>query len=284
MPEVPEVEAIARNLSTRLAGAIIEKLTVYSISALKTADPPVSSLNGATIDGCSRRGKFLLFNAGVILAVHFARAGWVRWSDELKKPERPSMRGPLAAKLFLGDGRGLSFTEQGTQKRLAIYVARQPDDIPGIARLGPDVLSDDFTIDVLTEALAAGGTAKAAISDQTRISGIGNAYSDEILHTARLSPFAPAKKMTTDQVARLYATSREVIADAVARAAGLELKDLKDDKRSHLRVHARDGEACPVCGTTIRSVHYATRSLQYCPGCQTGGKVLADRRLSKLLR
>jgi formamidopyrimidine-DNA glycosylase len=236
------------------------------------------------VRGCFRRGKFVLIDCGPFLAFHLARAGWVRWSDELRKPGKPSLKGPLAAQLFLRGGAGFSLTEQGTQKRLSLYLVRDPDDIAPIAKLGPDVLGEEFTLEVLTQALDTASPVKSALSDQRRISGIGNAYSDEILHAAKLSPFAKGNSLDSAQVTGLYAHIREVLGDAVARATQLDLTELKDDKRSHMRVHRRDGEACPVCGDTIRSVHYSARSFQYCPTCQTGGKVLADRRLSKLLR
>ena len=284
MPEVPEVEAIARILDDRMRGAVIDRLALYSIAVLKTATPALAELNGKTVIGCSRRGKFVVIDAGINLVFHLARAGWVRWSDDLKKPEKPSMKGPLAAQLFLAGGAGISLTEQGTQKRLSIYLAGDPNDVPGISRLGADVLSDGFTVEVLRQALGGGGTVKAALSDQTRIAGVGNAYSDEILHATHISPFASSKSLPAEKVQELFDATRSIIGEAVTRATALDLNELKDDKRSHMRVHRRDGEPCDACGDTIRSVHFATKSLQYCPTCQTGGKVLADRRLSKLLR
>jgi len=284
MPELPEVEAIARRLDQRLAGQTIDRLVMYSIAALKTADVPLSDLAGAVVNRCLRRGKFVLIDCGPYLIFHLARAGWVRWSDELNKPKKPSLRGPLAAQLFLHSGAGFSLTEQGTQKRLSIYLVRNPDDVAPIARLGPDVLGEEFTLEVLTEALNSASPLKSALSDQRRIGGIGNAYSDEILHAAKLSPFTKSNSLDSAHVATLYRNIRKVLDDAAARAAQLDLTELKDDKRSHMRVHRRDGEACPVCGDTIRSVHYSARSFQYCPTCQNGGKILADRRLSKLLR
>ena len=285
VPELPEVEAIATFLGDRMAGQTIDQLKMYSISALKTSDPPLAALSAQTVQGWSRRGKFLLLDAGnVFLAVHLARAGWIRWSDELKPPTKPSLKGPLAAQLRLATGAGLSFTEQGTEKRLSIYLAREPQDVPGIARLGIDVLSDDFTPEYLAQVLSKGGNVKAALSDQSRIAGIGNAYSDEILHAAKLSPFAPTSSLKQQTIVALHEAIKAVIGEAVDRARGLQLTELKDDKRSHMKVHRREGEPCPVCGDKVRSVYYASRNFQYCPTCQTKGKVLADRRLSRLLR
>jgi formamidopyrimidine-DNA glycosylase len=284
MPELPEVQAIAQRLDERMAGQTIGSLVMYSVSALKTADVPLSALHGAKVNRCFRRGKFVLIDCGPFLTFHLARAGWVRWSNELKKPQKPSLKGPLAAQLFLENGAGFSLTEQGTQKRLSLYLVKTPQDVAPIARLGPDVLGDEFTVQALAKALSTGSSVKSALSDQRRISGIGNAYSDEILHVAKLSPFARSNSFEEQQIADLYRCIREVLSDAVTRASSLDLTELKDDKRSHMRVHRRDGEECPECGDTVRSVHYSARSFQYCPTCQTGGKVLADRRLSKLLR
>jgi formamidopyrimidine-DNA glycosylase len=128
------------------------------------------------------------------------------------------------------------------------------------------------------------GQVKGVIKEQEVLAGVGNAYSDEILHAAHLSPFAITDRLTEDQFDRLYAAMREVLTDAVARSAGQKAATLKSEKRSGLRVHARTGLPCPVCGDTIREVSYADSNFQYCPGCQTGGKPLADRRLSRLIR
>lgn len=220
--------------------------------------------------------------------MHLARAGWVRWSDRLPEaPPRPG-KGPLALRVRLGepdDGAGFEVTEAGTQKHLAVYVVRDPLEVPGIARLGPDPLSADFTAEAFAGLLAGEGRQiKGVLRDQSVIAGIGNAYSDEILHAARMSPFKLAAKLSGEEVARLYEAIGTTLAAAVERSQGLALKDLKAEKKSGLRVHGRKGEACPVCGDTIREVSFSDSSMQYCPTCQTGGKVLADRRMSRLLK
>ncbi|MDI3314909.1 MAG: zinc finger domain-containing protein [Mycobacterium sp.] len=152
-----------------------------------------------------------------------------------------------------------------------------------MAALGPDAL--DVTADELAGLLAGNtGRIKTALTDQSVIAGIGNAYSDEILHQARISPFATAGKLTQPQVGALHAALQSVLTDAVTRLAGQQAATLKGDKRSGLRVHARTGLPCPVCGDTVREVSFADKSFQYCPTCQTGGKVLADRRMSRLLK
>ncbi|MEU8999387.1 DNA-formamidopyrimidine glycosylase family protein [Streptomyces caniferus] len=289
MPELPEVEALSRFLGERLVGRSVARVYPVSIHALKTYDPPVSALEGRRFDDVTRHGKFLdLRVGGLHLVMHLARAGWVRWSDRLPEaPPRPG-KGPLALRVRLGepdDGAGFEVTEAGTQKHLAVYVVRDPLEVPGIARLGPDPLSADFTAEAFAGLLAGEGRQiKGVLRDQSVIAGIGNAYSDEILHAARMSPFKPAAKLSGEEVARLYEAIGTTLAAAVERSQGLALKDLKAEKKSGLRVHGRKGEACPVCGDTIREVSFSDSSMQYCPTCQTGGKVLADRRMSRLLK
>ena len=286
MPELPEVHALAHDLAARLDGRAVARLDIVAFSALKTYDPPASALQGLFVSGVTRHGKFLDIGVDDLhLIVHLARGGWIRWRDELPAtPPRPG-KSPLAARLTLDNGTGLDFTEAGTKKALAVYVVRDPADVPGIARLGPDPLADAFTPEVLADILARAARAqiKGVLRDQSIIAGIGNAYSDEILHVAKMSPFKPAAMPVEDQE-RLYAAIGETLRDAVERSDGLAASELKKEKKSGLRVHARTGEACPVCGDTVREVSFADSSLQYCPTCQTGGKPLADRRLSRLLK
>lgn len=286
MPELPEVQALALDLDARLGGRVLERLDVFAISALKTVAIPPSALAGQTVHGVTRHGKFLDFAVGdAHVLLHLARAGWVRWW-----PERPTVpvkpgRGPLAARLILDDGSGFDVTEAGTKKSLALSIVADPLDVPGVARLGPDPLDPAFTQEILGAILATAGRAqlKGVLRDQSRIAGIGNAYSDEILHVARLSPFKPAA-LTSDELDRLYSALRYTLKEALARAEGLHAVDLKREKKLGMRVHGRTGEACPVCGDTVRQVIFADSTLQYCPTCQTGGKVLADRVLSRLVR
>jgi formamidopyrimidine-DNA glycosylase len=288
VPELPEVEALAADLRTRLNGRAIARVDIAAFSALKTFDPPLSSLHGALVDDVTRHGKFLDVEAsGLHLVVHLSRAGWIRWRDEVPTlPPKPSNKSPLAARIVLDDGSGLDITEAGTQKRLAIYVVHQPSDVPGIARLGPDPLAEEFTRDTLRRILDDAGRAqlKGVLRNQGTIAGIGNAYSDELLHAARMSPFKPASSVTDDELEILYDAIRTVLGDAVDRSRGLAAAELKGEKKSHLAVHGRTGEKCPVCGDTVREVSFADSSLQYCPTCQTGGKPLADRRMSRLLK
>ena len=284
MPELPEVEALAAFLRENAVGHVLARADLASVQAIKTFEPPLSALGGLEITGASRHGKFLdLDVSGVHLVVHLARAGWLHWRTGLPSaPPKPG-RGPLALRVHLDDGNGFDLTEQGTRKGLAVYVVRSPAEVPGIARLGPDALQVDRE---QFAALLAGrsGQLKGALTDQTLIAGIGNAYSDEILHVAHLSPFKGADKLKDDELVRLYEAMRATLTDALDRQAGQKAATMKGEKRSGLRVHARTGLPCPVCGDTVREVSFADTSLQYCPTCQTGGKPLADRRMSKLLR
>jgi formamidopyrimidine-DNA glycosylase len=288
VPELPEVEALALDLAGRLTDRAIVNVHVAAFSALKTFDPPLHALEGTLVEGVTRHGKFLDISAsGLHLVLHLARAGWVRWRDEVPAvPPKPSNKSPLAVRVVLDNQSGLDITEAGTRKSLAMYVVRDPSDVPGISSLGPDPLTEDFTIDLFRGILADAGRSqiKGVLRHQGTIAGIGNAYSDEILHAARMSPFKAASSLTDDEVHVLYDAIRVVLGDAVDRSRGLAAAELKGEKKSHLAVHGRTGEKCPVCGDVVREVSFADSSLQYCPTCQTGGKPLADRRMSKLLK
>jgi formamidopyrimidine-DNA glycosylase len=285
VPELPEVEALAAFLRENAVGKVVTRVDLASVQAIKTFDPPLSALGGLEVTGASRHGKFLdLDVSGLHLVVHLARAGWLHWRSGLPPaPPKPG-RGPLALRVHLEDGEGFDLTEQGTRKGLAVYVVRSPSsEVPGIARLGPDAMAvDQEQFSALLRSRS--GQLKGALTDQTLIAGIGNAYSDEILHAARLSPFKMADKLNDDEVLRLYDAMRATLTDALERQMGQKAATMKGEKRSGLQVHARTGLPCPVCGDTVREVSFADTSLQYCPTCQTGGKPLADRRLSKLLR
>ena len=280
------MHALVADLGGRLIGQVIDQVDIVSFAVLKTFDPPVSALSGSTITGVARHGKFLDIEIGELhLVMHLARAGWIRWRDGPPPPPTRLGKGPLAARVVLADGSGLDITEAGTKKSLAIYVVTSPSLVPGIARLGPDPLDDSFTAGVLAEILGRQGRAqiKGVLRNQSTIAGIGNAYSDEILHTARMSPFKPAS-MPPEDVARLYDAIQLTLRGAIERSDGLAASALKKEKKSNLQVHGRTGLPCPVCGDTVRQVIYTDSTFQYCPTCQTGGKPLADRVLSRLLK
>jgi formamidopyrimidine-DNA glycosylase len=290
VPELPEVEALAGFLRERATGRAVVRADVAAFNAVKTFDPALSVLPGSVVSGASRYGKFLSLDFDDLhLVVHLARGGWLQWRESLPPaPPRPG-RGPLAFRLHLspefdgGPVSGFDLTEAGTQKRLAVYLVRAPAEVSGVARLGPDAL--EVSRDQLAELLRAQrGQLKRVITDQSALAGIGNAYSDEILHVAGLSPFKIAANLGEDEVGRLHEAMQSILADAVARSVGQKAATLKGEKRSGMRVHGRAGLPCPVCGDTVRSVSFADRSFQYCPTCQTEGRELADRRLSRLLK
>jgi formamidopyrimidine-DNA glycosylase len=288
VPELPEVEALALDLKGRLDGRAIVRVDIAAFSALKTFDPPLSALEGTFVDDVTRHGKFLDISAGGLnLVLHLARAGWVRWRDEVPTlPPKPSNKSPMAARVTLDNQSGLDITEAGTKKSLALYVVRSPQDVEGIARLGPDPLDDEFTVEALQKILTAAGRAqiKGVLRHQGTIAGIGNAYSDELLHAAKMSPFKPASSLDESEVRVLHTAIRDVLGVAVERSRGLAASELKGEKKTNMSVHGRKGEACPVCGDVVREVSFADSSLQYCATCQTGGKPLADRRTSKFLK
>jgi len=284
LPELPEIEALADHLRRNAVGKTVERVDIASLSALKTFDPPLIALHGRAVAAAHRWGKYLGIQLDeVYLITHLSRAGWLRWSDKLNPaPLRPG-KGPIALRVHLAEGDGFDLTEAGTQKRLAVWLVDDPAKVDGIARLGPDALS--VTATGLAELLAHNtGRIKTVITDQHVIAGIGNAYSDEILHTAKLSPFATAEKLSGSAVSALHTAMTSVLRDAVQRSVGQQAATLKGEKRSGLQVHGRTGLPCPVCGDTVREVSFADKSFQYCPTCQTGGKVLADRRMSRLLK
>lgn len=313
MPELPEVSALAEALTVRTAGLRVARIEVAAISALKTFDPPVGAAAGCEVLGFTRRGKHLVLELvdpegePLYLVIHLSRAGWARWRDDPPAAPAPFGRrgggrgagSALALRIVFGAGTAggpageppgtpvaaLDVTEAGTQKRLAVHVVRDPGDVPAVARLGPDPL-EDLTPELFHDILVAAGRAqvKGVLRDQSRIAGIGNAYSDEILHAARMSPFAPAGTQPPEVEARLYAAMRDTLAGAVAVARATDPATLKAEKKAGMAVHGRTGQPCPVCGDTVREVSFADSSLQYCPGCQTGGKPLADRRMSRLLK
>jgi formamidopyrimidine-DNA glycosylase len=286
VPELPEVEALTRFLDEKCTGQVIKRVEVAALSALKTYTPPIEALRGQEVAGAARRGKYVGLRAGTLwLVMHLARGGWVQWRDLTPSARARPGKGPLALRVGLSGGGGFDVTEQGTEKRLALWVVSDLADIEGVARLGPDPLEPAFEeADLRALLQGQAGNIKTVLTDQSVLAGVGNAYSDEALHRAKLSPFKAAGKLDATEVTALYAALVGVLGDAVERSLGLPAKGLKAEKRSGLSVHGRTGEPCPVCGDTIRQVSFATKSLQYCPTCQTGGKPLADRRLSRLLK
>jgi len=310
MPELPEVQALADCLNGRLRGSLLASVELGSLSALKTVTPALGELTGRRVAGFQRHGKFLAMHLSVMparagdedgqdhgqddaryLVWHLGRAGWVHWRDEL--PAAPLRPGKHAAALRLGfvtvDGEligGFDLTEAGTTKHLAIYVVTDPMQVPGVARLGIEPLSEEFTAEAFDAICVQAGRTqlKGLLRDQSRIAGIGNAYSDEILHAARLSPFQQTDALDDEHRRMLHQCIRTTLEEAIVACAGADPQSLKDLKRAYLQIHGRTGQPCPTCRTAICEIAFADRSMQYCPFCQTGGRVLADRRLSRLLK
>lgn len=279
------MEALSAYLRERAVGHTVERVDIAAISVLKTFDPPITAAYGKVLTNATRHGKFLDLELGdeLHLVIHLARAGWLHYRDEIPKAPLKPGRGPIALRVRLDDGSGFDVTEMGTQKKVAAYLVTDPRQVPGVAKLGPEALELDLAG---FAALLKGRNAqiKGLLRDQSVIAGVGNAYSDEILHAARMSPFAMASKLTDAQIESLYEAMRSMLNDAVQRSVGQKAATLKSEKRAGMRVHGRTGEKCPVCGDVVREVSFADSSLQYCATCQTGGKPLADRRLSRLLR
>ncbi|MCA1782578.1 MAG: Fpg/Nei family DNA glycosylase [Dermatophilaceae bacterium] len=298
MPELPEVQALVDFLAERAVGEAVTGVELGSITVLKTYAPPPEALVGAPVETVTRHGKFIdLDCGGTHLIFHLARAGWLRWYDEVPTTRLRPGKSPIAMRVRLtsrhssrlssrhSGGAGFDLTEAGTKKRLAAYVTAEAREVPGIVTLGPDPFAEEFTEEVFAGILRSrNAQIKGVLRDQSIIAGIGNAYSDEILHVAKLSPFALAAKLTDDDVTRLYAAVRGTLAAAVQAASGRPAAELKDAKRAGMRVHGRTGEVCPECGDVVREVSFADSSLQYCSTCQTGGKPLADRRTSKFIK
>ncbi|WP_265442774.1 Fpg/Nei family DNA glycosylase [Flexivirga meconopsidis] len=308
MPELPEVQGLVDFLRSRIVDLPVASVELGSFSVLKTYDPAPQALGGLTVTDVTRHGKFVDIDAdGIHLVFHLSRAGWLRWSDKLPQTVLRPGKSPIALRCRFADDSGFDLTEAGTQKRLAVYLVTDPQQVPGIASLGPDPLEisrDDFAALLAgrrTQITSGRRTAEGAgsgartrnesarqikglLRDQSVLAGVGNAYSDEVLHAAKLSPYAVAGSLDEEQVTRLYDAMRDILTEAIAAASGKPAKDLKDAKRAGMRVHGRTGEACPVCGDVIREVSFADRSMQYCATCQTGGKPLADRRMSRLLK
>ena len=295
VPELPEVEGLAAFLRERMTDRVVARVEVGALNVLKTYDPSPSALGGLVVSGVERHGKWLDIDVdGIHLAIHLSRAGWLRWSEALPKaPLKPSGKNPVALRVRLAPEDdedperppGFDLTEAGTQKRLAVHVVKDVGQVPGIASLGPDPLDDSFDLAAFTALLnGSRQQIKGLLREQSVLAGVGNAYSDEVLHVAKLSPYAIAGKLPPADVERLYTALRTTLQDAVAEAGGKPAKELKDAKRAGLRVHGRTGSPCPVCGDTVREVSFADRSMQYCATCQTGGRPLADRRMSRLLK
>jgi formamidopyrimidine-DNA glycosylase len=282
MPELPELDVLVTNLTATLRGAQVASARPLSPAVLKTFDPPLASAEGRIVTGAGRRAKYVWLELdGLYLVVHLSLGGRMTLTD------KPAPRKGGVLQVDLADGRRLVVTEGGTQRRAAVWLVDDPASIPQIAALGPEPLDPGFTPAALAELLARGGhVLKGMLTDQRMLAGVGNAWSDEALHRARLSPFARPDRLSPDDAARLHEALLTVLGDARdALAAQVDGRVLIPKAAARgFAVHARAGDACFVCGDTIRSVWLGDRETSYCPTCQTGGRALADRRRSRFLR
>jgi formamidopyrimidine-DNA glycosylase len=283
MPELPELEALVKAIGPPLTTAQIAGTPRAHFAVLKTGAPPLGALTGRTFTGVRRRGKHLLFDAGdLTLAVHLMTMGRIGWyaPETTKRPKSPVFE------VHLANGGALLATEGGTRKsmRVGVYDAAGVDDLLG--HLGPEPLDEAFDRAAFEAVLdRAPRQLNAMLRDGRAIAGIGRAFADEILHAAMLSPFTISTRLDAGGRERLYTAIREVLERGVAECIerqGMVLP-LRNDGRL-LRIHGHDGEPCPRCGEVMRFIDFESNRIVYCPRCQTGGKVLADRRMSKLLR
>jgi formamidopyrimidine-DNA glycosylase len=277
VPELPEVQALAERLDAAVAGAPFASAAVLQFSSLKTVSPRPESLIGATLERVGRRGKYLVFEfAGLRLLVHLSQGGRIDVEDPPKKT-RP--RGAVVRLAF--DGRpSILVKEFGRERKAGWWVLAEGDEGP-LAKLGPDADSPAFERFILESDDAR--RVHTILRDQRTVSGIGRGYSDDILHRAKLSPFATLAALSSEERRDLLDAVHEILAEALEaerrRTGGLPTK-IGD----HFTVHGKYGTPCPRCGSDLRRISYESHEVTYCPNCQTGGKVLADRRLSRLIR
>jgi formamidopyrimidine-DNA glycosylase len=296
VPELPDIEDYLAALRPRVLGARLERVRIVGFSLLKSYDPPIGAIEGQRVTELRRLGKRLVFGFGEVpdapeplfAVLHLMIAGRLRWREHGAKP--PGKVGLAAFDLSVpgGDEPGgtLILTEAGTKKRASLHVVRGEDGLADHDRGGIDPLVADleaFTGQLQLE----NRTLKRALTDPRRFSGIGNAFSDEILHAAGLSPVQHTRNLDEEAIARLHTATRSVLADWVARlraATGDGFPEKVTAFRPEFAVHGRYGEPCPACGTAVQRIRYADNETNYCPRCQTGGKLLADRSLSRLLK
>ena len=276
------LEALARSLDATVTGRDVAAVAVRSPSLLKSYAPPIDALVGDALAGVRRRGKWLLFGtrAGRTLVVHLMTGGRLRRTDGKAGPARGD--GMIVR---FADGTDLRVTEIGSRKQSAVLLV-VGDGSSVVAHLGPEPLDPGFGVNELADVLGGPNRqVKSALVDQRTLAGIGNAWSDEILHAARLSPLLTTARLTSEQIAALHQALRDRLSDGIARASEDNyLEKARPDRRTYLRIHERDGEPCFVCETPLAAIHHGERQTTYCPTCQADGRVYADRRLSRLLR
>ncbi len=282
MPELPDIHAYLEALEPRVLGQPLEAVRLNSPFLLRSVTPPLASAEGRTVAGLRRLGKRIAIGVdnGVWIVLHLMIAGRLHW-----KPRGAKLAGKNALAAFDFPKGSLTLTEAGSQRRASLYLAEGEEGLRALTRRGIEPL--DATLEAFTAALTdENHTLKRVLTDPDVFSGIGNAYSDEILHRARLSPLAQSKKLTAEEIARLYEATRATLLDWIGRlskeAAG-KFPEGVTAFRPDMAVHGRFGLPCPDCGSKVQRIRYATNETNYCAKCQTGGRVLADRSLSRLL-
>ena len=283
MPELPDIVVYMEALEQRVVGHVLQRFEVRGPSLLRTADPPIESIHGRTVTGLRRVGKRIAFgfDNDLWLVFHLIIAGRLHWSQRRKTADG---RRTLAA--FDFDSGTLTLTEAGTRKRASLHLVRGEAGLAALDPGGIDVFAaslEQFS-SVLT---SANHTLKRALTDPRLFSGIGNAYSDEILYQARLSPVLLTQRMDQEDIRRLYEATRQTLEQwtgNLRREAGQKFPEKVTAFRQDMAVHGRYGKPCPRCGAKVQRIRYASNETNYCPHCQTGGKLLADRSLSRLLR
>ncbi|MGZ8803949.1 MAG: DNA-formamidopyrimidine glycosylase family protein [Microbacterium sp.] len=287
MPESPEVQELASFLTVHLTGRKISSFAVILPKALKTQHPSSEDLVGRRITGVSRLGKMIDIattdaDGGVLhVIVHFGHDGWVLWNPVAPSDLARAGEATLMARVRLQGadaeaGPGFDLTDAGQWKTLTIHIVAAADDVPAVAKLGLDPMAEDFDVARFATTLAnRKKQIKALLQDQSAFAGIGNAYSDEILHAAKISPLTHAASLPADDVARLFDATRRVLAEAAQARVGIDPSELRAAKHAALRVHRKTGSACPVCGDEVREFRFSGAAAQYCPTCQTDGVALA---------
>lgn len=282
MPESPEVQALADELGSRLAGRAIRDVDVIEFRVTKTRARPLTSITGERVVGATRHGKLidLDLDGSEHLVISLGRHGWARWADDAGDAAGAATDGteppPPALVVFeFDDGPALELTDAGDFVSLGCWVVDDPSEVPAVAKLGPDPASPDFTrADFDRAFVGRRKQVKAVLQEQESVAGIGNAYSDEILHTAKVSPVVHASTLSADELDRLFTATVGVITSAIEARRGIPIDQQKAAKVAAMRVHGRAGEPCPVCGDTIRDFSFASTTAQYCPTDQTGGELL----------
>ena len=281
MPESPEVQELASFLTVHTRGREVSAFDVLLPKALKTQHPAPADLVGRRITGVSRLGKMIdiatVDDSGDALhvIVHFGHDGWAIWHDTVPEGLKRAGEATLMARVRREDGSGFDLTDAGQWKSLTIHIVPSLADVPAVAKLGLDPMGAEFDVARFAAILAdRRKQIKALLQDQTAFAGIGNAYSDEILHAAKISPVTHAASLPADAVLRLADGTRAVLVEATNARRGVAPSELRATKHAALRVHRKAGEACPVCGDEIRAYTFSGAAAQYCPTCQTGGVLL----------